>query len=61
MPDYDFLILQFNEFECLSRDLLQARENIFIESFADGRDKGIDFRRTKLVLCSANGIRIGVN
>jgi len=44
MPDYDFLILQFNEFECLSRDLLQARENIFIESFADGRDKGIDFR-----------------
>ncbi len=44
MMDYDFRILQPSEFECFSRDLLQARENIFIESFADGRDKGIDFR-----------------
>ena len=44
MLDYDFQILQPSEFECFSRDLLQARENIFIESFADGRDKGIDFR-----------------
>lgn len=44
MADYDFKILQPSEFECLSRDLLQAREGIFIESFADGRDKGIDFR-----------------
>ena len=44
MPDYDFRILQPSEFECFSRDLLQARENIFIESFADGRDKGIDLR-----------------
>lgn len=44
MLDYDFKILQPSEFECLSRDLLQAREGIFIESFADGRDKGIDFR-----------------
>lgn len=44
MMDYDFKILQPSEFECLSRDLLQAREGIFIESFADGRDKGIDFR-----------------
>lgn len=44
MLDYDFRILQPSEFECFSRDLLQAREEIFIESFADGRDKGIDFR-----------------
>ena len=43
MLDYDFRILQPSEFECFSRDLLQAREEIFIESFADGRDKGIDF------------------
>jgi deoxyadenosine/deoxycytidine kinase len=44
MIDYDFRILQPSEFECFSRDLLQAREEIFIESFADGRDKGIDLR-----------------
>lgn len=44
MSDYDFLILQPNEFECFSRDLLQKRETIFIESFSDGRDKGIDLR-----------------
>lgn len=44
MLDYDFRILQPSEFECFSRDLLQARDKIFIESFADGRDKGIDLR-----------------
>ena len=44
MLDYDFKILQPSEFECFSRDLFQAREGIFIESFADGRDKGIDLR-----------------
>ena len=44
MIDYDFRILQPSEFECFSRDLLQTREEIFIESFADGRDKGIDLR-----------------
>lgn len=44
MLDYDFRILQPSEFECFSRDLLQAREDIFIESFADGRDKGVDMR-----------------
>ena len=32
MPDYDFKILQPNEFECLSRDLIQARDGVFIES-----------------------------
>lgn len=44
MPDYDFHILQPNEFECLTRDLLQKREKIFIESFTEGRDGGIDMR-----------------
>lgn len=44
MLDYDFRILQPSEFECLSRDLLQAHEKLFIESFADGRDRGIDLR-----------------
>lgn len=44
MADYDFRILNPNEFECLTRDLLQKRENIFIESFTPGRDQGIDLR-----------------
>lgn len=44
MNDYDFRIIQPSEFECFSRNLLHAWENIFIESFADGRDKGIDLR-----------------
>lgn len=44
MTDYVFRVLQPSEFECISRDLLQVRENVFIESFADGRDRGIDLR-----------------
>ena len=44
MLQYDFRILQFNEFECLCRDLLQRKENNFIESFTEGRDDGIDLR-----------------
>ena len=44
MINYDFKILQPIEFECLSRDLLQARDEVFIESFTEGRDGGIDFR-----------------
>jgi len=44
MTDYDFKILQPNEFECLSRDLIQARDGVFIESFTAGKDGGIDFR-----------------
>lgn len=44
MPEYDFKILQPNEFECLTRDLLQKRETIFIESFTTGRDGGVDLR-----------------
>ena len=46
MAEYDFLILQPNEFENLTRDLLQKREGVFIESFTIGRDGGIDLRFT---------------
>lgn len=53
MVNYDLLILQPSEFECLCRDLLQKRDNIFIESFADGRDKGIDLRFAYDKSCSA--------
>lgn len=44
MCNYDFEILQYNEFENLTRDLLQAEFGIFIESFKDGKDHGIDLR-----------------
>lgn len=44
MINYDFLILQPNEFEDLARDLLQKKEGVFVESFAEGRDGGIDLR-----------------
>lgn len=44
MTDYDFKILQPNEFECLSRDLIQARDGVYIESVTAGEDSGIDFR-----------------
>lgn len=44
MPNYDFLILNHNEFKCLTRDLLQKKEGCFVESFAEGRDGGIDLR-----------------
>lgn len=44
MTNYDFGVLQPAEFECLTRDLIQARESLFVESFTDGRDGGIDLR-----------------
>lgn len=44
MCNYDFEILQYNEFENLTRDLLQAEFDVFIESFKDGKDGGIDLR-----------------
>lgn len=46
MPDYDFLVLQPNEFENFTRDLLQKKEGVFIESFTNGTDGGIDLRFT---------------
>ena len=44
MQNYDFQILQPNEFEHLVRDLLQMKESVFVESFTLGRDDGIDLR-----------------
>lgn len=44
MHNYDFEILQYNEFENLTRDLLQKQFGIFIESFKNGRDGGVDLR-----------------
>lgn len=44
MCNYDFEILQYNEFENLTRDLLQKEFDIFVESFKDGKDGGIDLR-----------------
>ena len=44
MLNYDFLILQPNEFEDLARDLLQKKEGVFVESFTTGTDGGIDLR-----------------
>ena len=44
MTYYDFLILSPSEFECLSRDLLQKKLSVFIESFTVGKDSGIDLR-----------------
>lgn len=61
MQNYDFQILQPNEFECLTRDLLQKKEGIFIESFTPGKDGGIDLRfanvRGKNVIIQAKRYR----
>ena len=49
MPNYDFRnLLSAFEFECFSRDLLNAHENLDLSNFAEGPDKGIDLR------CSSN-------
>jgi len=47
MNDYNFLNLSPFEFENLSRDLLQEKLGVFIESFTSGKDKGIDLRIAK--------------
>lgn len=47
MADYDFQQLSPHDFELLSRDLVQARDGIHLESFKAGRDQGIDFRYAK--------------
>lgn len=48
MTNYDFQILQPNEFECMTRDLLQKKEGLFVESFTPGKDGGIDLRFAKV-------------
>ncbi len=47
MTEYDFLVLSAHEFENISRDLLQKKLSVFIESFTTGRDGGIDLRYAK--------------
>lgn len=42
MPDYDFHTLSPVDFEALTRDLLQASQNIVFQSFKVGRDRGVD-------------------
>jgi Restriction endonuclease len=44
MPNYDFQSLSSHDFEQLVRDLLQEEFDIRLESFAPGKDGGIDFR-----------------
>jgi conflict system STAND superfamily ATPase/restriction endonuclease len=46
MPDYDFSTLSPIDFEYLTRDLLQKKLDIFLESFTSGRDGGIDLRHS---------------
>lgn len=47
MPDYNFLNLSPEEFEILTRDLLQKKLGVTLESFSSGRDRGIDLRYSK--------------
>lgn len=37
MPDYDFKQLSPHDFKQLSRDLIQARDGIILESFTTGQ------------------------
>lgn len=47
MNNYDFRnLLSAFEFECFSRDLINAHEDLDLMSFAEGRDRGIDLRYT---------------
>ena len=47
MLNYDFRnLLSAFEFECFTRDLLNAHEGLDLGSFAEGRDGGIDLRYT---------------
>ncbi|MDH7914359.1 restriction endonuclease [Winogradskyella sp. SYSU M77433] len=47
MKNYNFQILSPYEFEMLSRDLIQLHLNVFLESFGEGQDDGIDLRCSK--------------
>lgn len=47
MTDYNFLNLSPPEFENLCRDLLQKELGVYIESFTQGKDGGIDLRFAK--------------
>lgn len=47
MKDYNFLNLSAFEFENITRDILQKKLGVFIESFTTGKDDGIDLRAAK--------------
>ena len=48
MLNYDFRnLLSAFEFECFSRDLINAHEGLDLANFAEGRDGGIDLRFTR--------------
>lgn len=44
MAEYDYTALYPDEFENLTRDLLQVEFGVYIESFKNGKDGGIDLR-----------------
>jgi len=44
MNNYDFSTLNDKEFEQISKDLLNAKFNLNLQSFKSGKDKGIDLR-----------------
>ncbi|WP_447982598.1 nSTAND3 domain-containing NTPase [Achromobacter kerstersii] len=44
MPKYNYRALSPQDFEDVSRDLLQAEWNVTLEAFKEGRDGGIDLR-----------------
>lgn len=44
MPNYNYGALSPQDFEEISRDLLQAEWNVVLEAFKAGRDNGIDLR-----------------
>ncbi|CAD0357245.1 restriction endonuclease [Xanthomonas sp. WHRI 8391] len=46
MPNYNYEALSPQDFEEVSRDLLQAEWNVVLEAFKEGRDGGIDLRYT---------------
>ena len=47
MLNYDFRnLLSAYEFECFTRDIINAHEGLDLGSFAEGRDGGIDLRYT---------------
>jgi hypothetical protein len=50
MADYDFRSLSSNDFQNLSRDLLQAELGIRFENFAPTMDRGIDARHRGTIL-----------
>ncbi|WP_394421209.1 restriction endonuclease [Tenacibaculum mesophilum] len=44
MNNYDFSTLNDKEFEEISKDLLNTKFNLKLQSFRIGKDKGVDLR-----------------